>query len=107
MTLTNLPPLPDGLKKLVCRYTQLTSLPPLPYSLEYLYCDNTPLILQRHKDEGIQAYEARWAEWRFEIASKERAKERCLAIKEDLMVAAWHPKRVEQFVQQDRWDLLD
>jgi hypothetical protein len=57
--------------------------------------------------ESIQAYEARWAEWRSETASKERAKERCLTIKEDLIAAAWQPKRVKRWLEQDRWDLLD
>jgi hypothetical protein len=31
---------------------------------------------------------------------------RCAVYKQDLMAAAWHPRRVEAWINQDRWDLL-
>jgi hypothetical protein len=31
----------------------------------------------------------------------------CAVYKEELMAAAWHPKRVESWIRQDRWDLLE
>ena len=36
--LTELPPLPEGLKHVTCLFNQLTSLPTLPSSLRSLYC---------------------------------------------------------------------
>ncbi len=105
--LTSLPQLPNSIIFLYCGHTRLTNLPSLPTSLQFLSCYNTPLILQRGEDESIQAYEARWAEWRLEIASKERVKERCIMIKEDLMAAAWHPRRVERWLEAGGWDAIE
>ncbi len=36
----------------------------------------------------------------------QRAATRCAVYKQDLMAAAWHPRRVEAWINQDRWDLL-
>jgi hypothetical protein len=38
LQLSVLPPLPEGVKILLCEQNQLTTLPKLPNSLEYLYC---------------------------------------------------------------------
>ena len=38
---------------------------------------------------------------------KKRNQDRCLAIKEDLMAAAWHPRRVEKWLEIGGFELLD
>jgi Leucine-rich repeat (LRR) protein len=92
--LTSLPILPSGLQTLYCCDTQITELPELPPSLKELSCNNTPLILQRKDYESSNAYNLRWRVWR----EKKRNQERCLVVKEELMAAAWHPNRVERWL---------
>lgn len=38
---------------------------------------------------------------------KQRIQERCKAIREDLMAAAWHPRRVEKWLNTGGFELLD
>jgi hypothetical protein len=38
---------------------------------------------------------------------KKRVQERCKVIKEDLMAAAWHPRRVEKWLETGGFDLLE
>jgi len=91
--LTSLPELPNSLQKLFCFNTQITSLPELPDSLHTLYCSNTPLILPKDENETIKSYKTRWNAW-YESQARKRAQGRCAAVKEDLMAAVWHPRRV-------------
>lgn len=99
-----LPDLPDSLEKLGCQNTPITELPPLPPSLRELDCSNCPnLIIQRLKGESIQDYSARWEEYR----NKKRIQERCLSIKEELMAAAWHPRRIERWINTCGIEVLD
>lgn len=98
--ITELPPLPDSLLEFGCQNTLLTELPSLPSSLTWLNCSDCPnLIIQRTEGESIQDYNKRWEEWREEQLSNTRCQSRCLAIKEELIAAAWHPDRVEQWLE--------
>jgi hypothetical protein len=36
-----------------------------------------------------------------------RAIRRCSVYKEELLAAAWHPRRIEQWISAGRWDLLE
>jgi hypothetical protein len=96
--ITSLPELPPYLMILWCNDTLLTTLPELPVSIAYLYCYNSPLILQRGDEEDFRAYNLRWRAWREEHVSKPRIQERTLLLKEDLMMEAWHPDRVERWL---------
>lgn len=116
--LTSLPTLPDTLMNLNCSHTRITSLPKLPKHLMTLWCNNTllttvpelpvtigyfytyksPLILQRGDDESLPAYNQRWREWREDQASKPRVQERTRLLKEEIMIQAWHPDRVERWL---------
>lgn len=118
--LTSLPALPDTLKTLVCAHTLITSLPRLPKYLTTLWCNDTPLttllelpitlqycyfyntqliIPWDAPDSGdVRAYNLRWREWREEQASKPRVQERTRRLKEELMMEAWHPDRVERWL---------
>jgi Leucine-rich repeat (LRR) protein len=100
-----LPQLPSKLEIFSCSNTAITVLPELPPGLRYLKCSGSPLILKRKNGESIQDYNERWREWREEQVAKKRCEERCLALKEDLMAAAWHPSRVARFTEGE-WDEL-
>jgi hypothetical protein len=42
------------------------------------------------------------------LARKQRrAQRRCAMLKEELMAAAWHPRRVWAWIEAGRWDMLD
>lgn len=114
--LTQLPELPRGLTHLYCSHNQLTSLPdPLPEGLLALYCcgnqltylpDKLPPNLlificennhfpEREYGEPIHEYVTRINQ----IASQIRTVDRTLVFKEELMMRAWHPSRVDKWVE--------
>jgi hypothetical protein len=95
--LTSLPPLPKWLHTLNCTSTQLTSLPPLPDSLKELYCADTQLP-QRNNNENMKDYILRFRSWQELEASRNRVQERARNIKEELVAAVWHPKRVQRII---------
>lgn len=98
--ITELPRLPAGLISLGIQKTRVTELPELPVGLKELYCDYTPsLVLQRKENESITHYAKRWDEWREEIASKKRIQEKNKFLKEDLMMEAWKPERMERWIE--------
>ena len=106
--ITGLPPLPSSLTWLGCSNIQITELPPLPDSMQYLSCNNCPnLLIKPMEGEIIQAYEERWKPIREERDSKKRCQDRCLTVKEELMAAAWHPDRVEKWLEIGGFELLD
>jgi len=63
-----------------------------------LDCSNTPLILQREEPESIPDYNLRWRAWREEEASKKRTQEKARILKEEIVMEAWHPDRVEKWL---------
>ena len=110
-SIIKLPQLPDSLEVLCCQNTPITELPPLPSSLTELDCsDCLNLLIQRNEGESIQDYNKRWEnmrEERKELESKQRCVERCLTVKEELMAAAWHPNRVEKWIEAYGIEVLD
>lgn len=118
--LTRLPSLPSTVYILNCSDTQITELPPLPKSLIFLDCantkiqllpyapclqilnvDDTPLLCPRKAYEPISWYMARYIVWlKEEYEPKIRAKERSETVKEELVAKAWHPSRVERWLEQ-------
>ena len=97
--LTKLPDLPASLQELWCSHTLLTSLPDLPASLQLLSCSHTSLILKLKPDETIKDYNLRWREWREEQASKERIQAKHRLLKEEIVMEAWHPRKVEKWIE--------
>jgi hypothetical protein len=83
----------------------MTVLPEFPPSLKKVWAPDTPLVVPFHRNESIESYAQRWADWHTEQAAKKRCQERCAAVKEDLMAAAWHPSRVARLTE-DEWDEL-
>ncbi len=99
--LTSLPKLPSSLEYLDCRHTHLTSLPKLPDSLKRLYCTNTPLDLPMKQSETTQEYKLRRKAWREEQKSMKRIKKRNNILKEEIIMKAWHPDRMEKWLEMD------
>jgi Leucine-rich repeat (LRR) protein len=97
--LTSLPNLSSGLQTLSCHHTYLTSLPELPSGLLSLHCSNTPLILQRKENESIADYNLRWRAWREEKESRKRIQTKHRLLKEEIVMEAWHPRKVERWVE--------
>lgn len=95
--LISLPNLPGSLELLDCSDTQLISLPKLPRSLKRLYCENTPLDLPMKKGEATEEYKLRRKEWRDERKSMKRIKKRNKILKEEIMMEAWKPERMERW----------
>jgi hypothetical protein len=105
-TITELPPLPDTLEALICNNTNLTQLPPLPVSLRFLMSFSCPKLIIQHIPGRISMEEniKRWRDWH---SGETRCRERCAAIKEELMAAAWYPRRVEKWINEYGIEILD
>jgi Leucine-rich repeat (LRR) protein len=86
-----LPRLPDRLYSLLLAGNCLEDLPLLPESLKKLDIRMNPRLEAKYGGKTIDEIRA--------LQRLERAKPRMEVYKEDLMAAAWHPKRV--------WKLLD
>jgi hypothetical protein len=108
-----LPTLPEGLEQFLCGGYLLENsfsisnkewnpdmFPLLPKSLNTLVC-----YIQAEKDETMETYIERVRDWQ-ERSSKQRIQERCRIIKEDLMKAAWHPRRVEKWMEAGALDSM-
>jgi hypothetical protein len=98
-----LPVLPPELKYLFCTNTRISVLPELPSTLITLEGDDSHLIIPRLPDEPIPLYNARWEEWR----AMSRMAARMKVLKEDIMAASWHPRRIEKILTLGGHDALD
>jgi Leucine-rich repeat (LRR) protein len=101
-----LPSLPHGLQVLNCSSNHIQILPPLPSSLRILNCEHCPLFIKQKRFESIETYTKRWSALTEELI-KQRCQERCLTVKEELMAAAWHPRRVERWIEACGIEVLD
>lgn len=121
---TSIPSLPN-LRVLFCSNTKITSIPYLP-NLITLMCDNTSItslpnlprlnLISCKECKLMDDYEWMYIEnnhqrrRRIQLyiqqtqiklrESQDRSTQRYKAIKEDLMAAAWHPSRVESWLNQ-------
>lgn len=86
--LQKLPDLPEGLQELQMQNNELLDLPWLPPSLRILRFEDNP-HLSRYYGKSIEEIR--------QIICERIAKQRCHAIKEELLQVAWHPTRI------DRW----
>ena len=128
LNITSLPELPDRIELLDCSFTNLMYLPKLPNRLIYLYihvtpitvlpelpkrlrrvcCEETPLILQRDVTEHLHVYNFRWRQWEEEEKlSKKRTQYRTKRLKEEIVAKAFHPKRVERWLEEGGWELVN
>ncbi len=109
-----LPTLPETLCGFYIHGTQITELPEIPASVWDIGVSGAPLLIQKREEESIAEFNLRWRAWRVEQArlaeekaSRERQRERCRTVKEELMMEMWKPERVEKWIEAGRWDLLE
>jgi hypothetical protein len=111
--LKTLPILPRKLKALYTQYNKLEYLPILPETLQHLHYNNNNnniyegnylpnSITDLHNDTiPLNEYMFPHIENLRNRLEKERNIKRTMAIKEELMTAAWHPTRMERWLAQD------
>jgi hypothetical protein len=115
--IVELPTLPSTLRQLLCRNTPLSRLPPLPklYALEisntqvtllpnlpvetlgFFKMHGTPLLILPLSNETHAEYNKRWIPIREEIESRERTRARTRVLYHDIIAAAWHPRRFQDW----------
>jgi Leucine-rich repeat (LRR) protein len=109
-----LPPLPESLHSLFCDQNPLETLPELPLGLIKLSCimpyEKTDLTEHMSEEilegidvtpEAIQHINEKMRGW-IEIQEQEsrmRCRSRCAIYKEEIMMKAWHPSRVERLLE--------
>jgi hypothetical protein len=91
-----------SLKEFINNTEYRNQLPDLPKSLKWLSCD-----VIRPDDMTMEAFIDTIRDWQEQPRSKQRSQERCRIIKEDLMKAAWHPRRVEKWLEAGGFELLE
>lgn len=84
-----------SLKEFIENNENRVQLPDLPKSLKWLSCD-----VIRPDDMSMETFIDTIRDWQEQPRSKERSQERCKIIKEELMMTAWHPRRVERWLQE-------
>jgi len=91
----------------------LEELPELPSMLQDLKCelsmyDRPPIILIGMNPFMVEQFNQENQYWLKELAesSKERCLERCAIYKEQIMMKAWHPSRVEKLLEMG-YDIED
>lgn len=93
-----------------------TSIKILPFILVYLlqrninatyYFGYCPLLLKNEKGESSLRYMDRWHEWHRMEYEKYMTQKQCRAIKEELMAAAWHPRRFERWLETGDENLVN
>ncbi len=108
--LTKLPPLPEGLRVLDIRgCKKLKTLPEIPDSVEEIWCAGCSSLRPRYIVEDAFSY---WdvpksfrAYQQKEI--RERIQKRTRELRQEIVAAAYHPRRVERWLEQCGFDFLD
>ena len=108
--LTELPEIPAKMEILNVGYNHIRTLPPMPEGLDTLIVNNNEItdfsylpttlrVLVFHDNPGLAQYEGLTIEqirWRI---NARLAKRRTQDFKEELIAAAWHPRRVEKWLR--------
>ena len=104
-----LPPLPERLISLSCRKNPFDIFPELPLGLLRvvydIHIDKTPLEYIDLSPERVQQLNREIQQWMLR-KSKERTNERCKTYKEQIMMKAWHPTRVQKLLEMG-YDIED
>lgn len=129
-TINELPMLPSRLEFLDCSNCEfLTELPELPKTLTQLRYGGTPLKTVPEKAPGtwpmlvlkynitdidpcdynamISRFKLKVSEWNREEDARKRVQTRCKAIKEELMMEAWKPTRVQKWIDSVGFSILE
>ena len=107
-SLKELPDLPSTLRVLdIQNCKKLRTLPPLPDTLKELWaggCDRLPHELGSQFVAELVAENARYHQ---KAESRERQQKRCRALRQEIVAAAYHPRRVERWLELKGWDVLE
>lgn len=109
--------LPANLRVIdVSECPELTKLPTdVPASLKEFWVDGCPAVVDWLHENGFKWGSAYWEipkflrhmhEGREELA-QERAQKRCRELRQEIVAAAYHPRRVEHWLEQRGWDILE
>lgn len=80
--------------------TPIQLVPTLPESLQSIYAEKCPnLMIEMKNPNTIDFYRAQWAE----LYNRNRFLSKMRILKEDLMAAAWHPRKVWTWIKAGRF----
>ncbi len=108
--LRELPALPEGLRVLDIRgCKRLKTLPEIPNSVQEIWCAGCDKLRPRYIAEDAFSYwdVPKWFRAHQEKEVRERVQKRTRELRQEIVAAAYHPRRVERWLEQCGWDFLD
>jgi hypothetical protein len=108
--LRSLPHLPEGLRVLDIRGCRsLKTLPEIPDSVKEIWCGGCDRLRPTWIRENASNYWdiPKWIRAEQEKVVKERVQKRTRELRQEIVAAAYHPKRVEKWLEQCGFDFLD
>jgi len=110
MELTELPPLPEGLRVLDIRgCKKLKTLPEIPESVQEIWCTGCSSLRPRWIVEDAFSYwdVPKWFRAHQQTEIRERVQKRTRMLRQEIVAAAYHPRRVERWLEARGWDILE
>jgi hypothetical protein len=108
--LKSLPELPEGLRVLDIRGCKsLKTLPEIPMSVKEIWCGGCDSLRPSWVREHASNYWdlPKWIRADQQKVVRERVQKRTRALRQEIVAAAYHPRRVEKWLEQCGWDFLD
>jgi len=108
--LKSLPRLPEGLRVLDIRGCRsLKALPEIPDSVKEIWCSGCDSLRPSWVRENASNYwdMPKWIRAEQETVAKERIQKRARELRQEIVAAAYHPRRVEKWLEQCGFDFLD
>ncbi len=108
--LRSLPRLPEGLRVLDIRgCKKLKTLPEIPDSVKEIWCGGCdslrPTWIREH---AVNYWDIpKWLRAEQEKERKNRIQKRSRELRQEIVAAAYHPRRVERWLEQRGWDILE
>jgi hypothetical protein len=110
LELTELPPLPEGLRVLDIRgCKKLKKLPDIPDSVQEIWYAGCKSLQPHGLWDGAENYwdAPKWIRAEQEKERKVRIQKRTRSLRQEIVAAAYHPRRVEKWLKQCGFDFLD
>jgi Leucine-rich repeat (LRR) protein len=104
--ISELPDLPSTLRILQCNTTKITEFPELPIDLCDLICHTNELVIPTYKHRPLHLYIERSNAF-YHKKQQQKCQERYRLLKEELVAAVWHPRRVERLIETYGLDVLE
>jgi hypothetical protein len=108
--LRSLPALPEGLRVLDIRgCKRLTKLPEIPESVKEIWYEGCTGLLPRDLWGGPENYwdMPKWLRAEQEKVARERQQKRARDLKLEIIAEVYKPSRVEKWLEQCGWEILD